>query len=212
MVFDGKAHNEGVRPNDIIESVNEEDCPTADQVHAKMRSTQGVLRLRLKRLVRWQFIFYDKETKTNISEALMFRALLLNMRTFRRDSESDSGTQISELSDASDKTPTVENRRFPLEDISVNFSKPPLPSYDENMYGYSGGSRGSAQDKKKYFEQLAMRQMPQTDRILERKILLGMKNPTLPSDQSSLSGYDSVGADFAGLQTVDSSDRQTPVR
>uniref|UniRef100_A0A914DFX7 Sorbin and SH3 domain-containing protein 1 n=1 Tax=Acrobeloides nanus TaxID=290746 RepID=A0A914DFX7_9BILA len=187
VIFDSRAYKEGVRTNDIIENIDDEECSTVDQVHAKMRNAQEVLRLRLRR--------YDSET--------------------------DSGAQVSELSDASDKTPTVEHRQLPLDEIAPNFSKPPLPIYsqtlDENSsnFGYYGGSRGSAQDKKKYFEQLAMKQLPwpqpQTDRILERKILLGSKQPPLPSDQSSLSGYDSVGADYAGFRTTDSSDRQTPV-
>uniref|UniRef100_A0A914Z9E4 PDZ domain-containing protein n=1 Tax=Panagrolaimus superbus TaxID=310955 RepID=A0A914Z9E4_9BILA len=49
VLLEGRAYNEGMRVGDYIDGINGEDCAFADQVHQKMRTTKGVLRLRLKR-------------------------------------------------------------------------------------------------------------------------------------------------------------------
>lgn len=49
MLPEGRAYKEGMKVGDYIDGVNGEDCAFAEQVHTKMRTTRGVLRLRLKR-------------------------------------------------------------------------------------------------------------------------------------------------------------------
>uniref|UniRef100_A0A0M3IKF6 Zasp-like motif domain-containing protein n=1 Tax=Ascaris lumbricoides TaxID=6252 RepID=A0A0M3IKF6_ASCLU len=86
--------------------------------------------------------------------------------------------------------------------------------------GYSGGHRGSTEDKRRFFEMIANRQQlaqphSQTDRLLHQKIQMG-GSIGLPSDQTTvISGYDSVGGDFAALHrstTTTEASRHSPTR
>lgn len=52
---EGRADKEGIKFGDYIDQVNGENCYQIQQIHNKMRSAHGVLRLRLKRFVFFVF-------------------------------------------------------------------------------------------------------------------------------------------------------------
>jgi hypothetical protein len=176
---EGRAYNEGMRVGDYIDGVNGEDCAFADQVHQKMRSTKGVLRLRLKRL-------------TNATRPQLPILPKLKITTDENCSTPDSSAPPTPSSSAS--TNRVLNAA----------SKPPLSSYN-------GGMRGSAQEKKRFFEQAIARQvqqLPQPIRHEPPKKYYASSGP--PSESGTdISGYDSVSGDFFSLNNA--YDRQTPI-
>uniref|UniRef100_A0AC34F0T8 PDZ domain-containing protein n=1 Tax=Panagrolaimus sp. ES5 TaxID=591445 RepID=A0AC34F0T8_9BILA len=112
--------------------------------------------------------------------------------------------------DESCSTPDSSAPPTPSSSASTNrmltaASKPPLSSYN-------GGMRGSAQEKKRFFEQAIARQvqqLPQPVRHEPPKKYYASSGPPSESGISDISGYDSVAGDFFSLNNA--YDRQTPI-
>ncbi|KAK0399521.1 hypothetical protein QR680_003091 [Steinernema hermaphroditum] len=166
---DGRADVEGVRVGDIVEAINGEECRDSAEAYKKMRTTTGLLRLKIRR-------------------------------------------------SAQNKTPTVSTVQSPLTITSApasngfhfhrqHFSKSPLPPSGRP---YTGGSRGSALEKRKFFEDIAAHQ------LLPKPPKFRQYSDVETCDQKTdISGYDSVGGDFAGpilsTTTASCSERMTPL-
>ncbi|KAK0399524.1 hypothetical protein QR680_003091 [Steinernema hermaphroditum] len=169
---DGRADVEGVRVGDIVEAINGEECRDSAEAYKKMRTTTGLLRLKIR----------------------------------------------SSFRSAQNKTPTVSTVQSPLTITSApasngfhfhrqHFSKSPLPPSGRP---YTGGSRGSALEKRKFFEDIAAHQ------LLPKPPKFRQYSDVETCDQKTdISGYDSVGGDFAGpilsTTTASCSERMTPL-
>ncbi|KAE9553894.1 hypothetical protein FO519_002883 [Halicephalobus sp. NKZ332] len=182
---EGRADKEGIRPGDFIDGVNGEDCAFAEQIHNKMRTAQGVLRLRLKRL--------DKSS--NPPPTLAKLKIIPETEMFSTPESSAPPTPSSVASG-----------------VKLNSAaKPPL------LNSYNGGMKGSAQDKKKFFEAVIARQSQPSPSLIKKEpkkfygSSLVVNTPSGPPSESGteISGYDSVAADFYYSNGYE---RQTPSR
>uniref|UniRef100_A0A1I7YJ61 PDZ domain-containing protein n=1 Tax=Steinernema glaseri TaxID=37863 RepID=A0A1I7YJ61_9BILA len=120
---------------------------------------------------------------------------------------------------AQSKTPTVSTVQPPVSITSApaangfhfhrhQFSKSPLPPSGRP---YTGGSRGSAQEKRRFFEDIAAGQL-QPPKQTKLRLFTDVETCDQKTD---ISGYDSVGGDFAGpipsMTTASCSERMTPL-
>ncbi|CAJ0604143.1 unnamed protein product [Cylicocyclus nassatus] len=142
----GRAAMEGVKPGDVLQSVNNIPVFTCKQAHAVIQKAQGKLKLGIAK------------TSANSTP----------MRANREDI----------------------NNEFVTPQNATNFAK--VRNYRLDLEAARGGN---TKQKRRFFEeQIAKNSV--TDRLLQRKIQLGMLHNEAPSE--STTGYDSVGADFAG--------------
>uniref|UniRef100_A0AC34Q1S3 Uncharacterized protein n=1 Tax=Panagrolaimus sp. JU765 TaxID=591449 RepID=A0AC34Q1S3_9BILA len=152
---EGRADKEGIKFGDYIDQVNGENCYQIQQIHNKMRSAHGVLRLRLKR-----------------SNDPCFPKQLI-------------------------RKPMSENHlSIPLPVSKSNAAaKPPV------INSYNGGMRGSAQEKKHYFEAAIAKQIQPIPPPVKKSGKKLFATPILPNfgfsseSETELSGCDSVSGE-----------------
>lgn len=196
----------------MVLAVNSQKCTSLDVYHSVQRKAESSLNLVLERYVKvvthWQRVLVH----CNLP--------VLSPFVVPSSAKPQPATVTKNVSAARNGTAPTSG-------------KPPVHQVFASANGglsvasYNGGFRGSTQDKRKFFEMVAEKQITldppprrhyvpkvknKTDRLLE----MATMDRSIASDAGTeISGYDSVAADFApgrDCHALSTSGNQTPVR
>ncbi|KAK6748417.1 hypothetical protein RB195_001193 [Necator americanus] len=153
ILTNGRAAREGLKPGDVLYSVNNIPVFTCKQAHSLIQKAEGKLRLGIAK-------------------------------------SSAGSTPI--------RSPREDNNRFLSPSAAYLQYSPSFTKMKNTRLDLEAARGGNTKLKRRFFEEQIAKNCV-TDRLLQRKIQLGMVHNGAPSE--STTGYDSVGADFAGCRS-----------